>query len=757
MTTRGSDGFFSIDADWRYTYVSEEGARLAGRSADELIGEFVWGAFPELEGTAFCDVLRTAMETREAGQLEAYYPAHDSWYDMRVYPTEHGLSIYFRDVTERKERTQQFEAIFNNTYTFVGLAEPDGTLIKANDTALEFGQLDREDVIGAPLWETFWFQANRETGKTAREAVKRARGGEPFQDEIRVQGADRDAVIDFTIRPITNDAGEVTHLIPEGRDVTERERVSQELRRERDFIEKALDTLEDIFYVVGTGGEIRRWNERVPAITGYSNDEIADMQALEFFPEDEHDRVSTAIDETLTSGRAVVEADLLTKAGERIAYELTGARLTDTEGTLIGLVGIGRDITAKNAREQKLQNQREHLDALNSLNSVARDITDAVIEQSTKAEIERITCEKLANSESYACAWIASEDPPSGELRSHLEIDSDSCHGSDVSSIQHLQPLWQGPATETFETGELVVSQDVLGETAFEPWHEPAENCGFRSFISVPIAHEETQFGVLGIHSPRPDAFEQEEQEIIEQLGEVIGYVFYALERKEMLGSALELEFRSDLLADLFLDENHDDVEMTLEGAVPLDGGGSTFVEFWKTSEECLEAFQNAVDRHDSTVSARLLSTVEGAARFEVTGTSTSISGAFSAQGGTIKSASLTDQSIRMVSEFPETADLEVVTRGLRETIPDIELVSQKRILTPQYLRQMVDENLTDRQRTVLQMAYFGEYFAHPRQSTGENLADHLGITKQTFHHHLRKAEATVFELLFEDPADPLI
>lgn len=757
MTTRESDGFFSVDADWRYTYVSEEGARLAGQPGDDLSGELVWDTFPGLEGTGFCDVLRTAMETREAGHCEAYYPAHDSWYDMRVYPTESGLSIYVRDVTERKARAQQFEAIFNNTYTFVGLAEPDGTLVKVNDTALEFGQLDREEVIGDSLWETDWFQANREARAAARAAVKRARGGESFREEIRMQGADRDAVIDFTVRPITDDAGEVTHLIPEGRDVTERERVSRELRRERDFVEKALDTLEDIFYVVGTGGAIRRWNERVPAITGYSNDEIADMQALEFFPDDEHDRVSAAIEETLTSGRAVIEADLLTKAGERISYELTGARLTDTEGNLIGLVGIGRDITEKNAREQKLQNQREHLDALNSLNAVVRDITDAVIEQSTKAEIERITCEKLANSESYACAWIAAEDPPSGELRSHLEMERDSCHGSAESSIRLLQPLWQGPAAETFETGDRVVSRDVPGETGFEPWHEPAENCGLRSFISVPIVHEETQFGVLGIHSPRPDAFEQEEQEIVEQLGEVIGYVFYALERKEMLGSALELEFRSELLADLFLDGKHDDVTLTLEGIVPLDSAEDTFVEFWEIDEKCIEAFQNAVERRGSAVNASLLSTVEGTARFEVTETSTSISGAFSAQEGTIKSASFTDQSIRIVGEFPETADLEAITRELRETIPDIELVSQKRILTPQYLRRMVDETLTDRQRTVLQIAYFGEYFAHPRRNTGAELADHLGITKQTFHHHLRKAEATVFEHLFEDPTDPLI
>ncbi|MCW8173006.1 hypothetical protein D8S78_16140 [Natrialba swarupiae] len=68
----------------------------------------------------------------------------------------------------------------------------------------------------------------------------------------------------------------------------------------------------------------------------------------------------------------------------------------------------------------------------------------------------------------------------------------------------------------------------------------------------------------------------------------------------------------------------------------------------------------------------------------------------------------------------------------------------------------------TDRRRkpngetkTALQLAYFSSYFEQPRSSTGEELADNIGVTKQTFHYHLRNAEETVFEILFEEPEDP--
>ncbi|MFP8957132.1 PAS domain-containing protein [Natrialbaceae archaeon A-CW3] len=756
MIENGVDGFFTVDSDWRYTYASEEGAQLAGQSSDDLIGKLVWDTFPEIDETAFGDALRTAMDTREPIQLEAYYSAHDSWYDVRVYPTENGISIYFRDVTERRARARQVEAIFNNTYTFVGLLDPDGTLLEANNTALEFGGLDRDEVVGKPVWDTYWFQANQNAKATARAAVEHARRGALFQEEIHVQGVDREIVIDFTVRPVTNADGEVTHLIPEGHDITEREKLTQELRQERNFIEKALDTLNDIFYVVGTDGELRRWNGRLLEVTGYTNDEIAEMQATNVFPDDEKDRISAAIAETLATGKTVVEAELLGADGDRIPYEFTGARLTDTEDNLIGLVGIGRDITEKRRRERELQTQREHLEALNSLNTVARDVTDAVIEQSTRDEIKQITCEKLTNSDSYTYAWIADADPNSRTDSSRSERDGNCIFTDPEDLLEPGQPLEQSPIGATFRTGEARVVRDVATDPDFEPWHDVAREGASSSFISVPIVHDETQFGVLGIHSERTDAFGHEEREIIEQLGEVIGYVFYAIERKEMLRSALELTFRSETLANPLPTHRTKDAGLTLEAVVPLDSNEGTFIEYWEVNDDSLEAFQRAVERYDPDLDVRLLRTVEGMARLEVTG-SNSMSSVFTVQGGTIQSAYLRENAIEIVGEFPETVDPEAITKAVRETIPDLELVSRKRILTPQYLRQMVDENLTDRQLTVLQIAYFGDYFAESRLSTGEELAAHLGITKQTFHHHLRKAESTVFELLFDEPDDPLI
>ncbi|WP_276271947.1 response regulator [Haloarcula litorea] len=117
-----------------------------------------------------------------------------------------------------------------------------------------------------------------------------------------------------------------------------------DLRVERCFVDQALDTLPEIFYVIGTDGRFRRWNDRLLEVTGYTDQEIADIQVIDLFPEDEHEQIAEAIEGALSTGRNTVKTRLLTASGDQIPYAITGARLTDPENDPVGIVGIGREI-----------------------------------------------------------------------------------------------------------------------------------------------------------------------------------------------------------------------------------------------------------------------------------------------------------------------------------------------------------------------------------------------------------------------------
>ncbi|MDY7081345.1 MAG: PAS domain S-box protein [Halobacteria archaeon] len=106
LATRISDAYYAVDNDWKITYWNEQ----VGVSTDEVLGKHLWESFPELEGTELEQAYKTAMETKERGSLEAYLgEPYNYWVEVDIYPDEEGLSIFSREITERKEREREIE------------------------------------------------------------------------------------------------------------------------------------------------------------------------------------------------------------------------------------------------------------------------------------------------------------------------------------------------------------------------------------------------------------------------------------------------------------------------------------------------------------------------------------------------------------------------------------------------------------------------------------------------------------------------
>ncbi len=98
-----TDGFVAFNRDWCFTYLNREAARTLGFSPKELLGKNVWKEFPEFCNTSFGQVCRQAIAEGVPLELEDYYPPLTAWFAVRAYPSEAGLSIYFRSVTERRQ------------------------------------------------------------------------------------------------------------------------------------------------------------------------------------------------------------------------------------------------------------------------------------------------------------------------------------------------------------------------------------------------------------------------------------------------------------------------------------------------------------------------------------------------------------------------------------------------------------------------------------------------------------------------------
>jgi GAF domain-containing protein/anti-sigma regulatory factor (Ser/Thr protein kinase) len=112
-----SDGFFTLDGDWRIAFANDRGREIL-RSAmiDDAVGPDgsveganIWEAIPGATETVFYDEYHRAMEAQEPVSFDSYYEPLDTWFDARVFPSDEGLSVYLRDVTERRKLEQRQE------------------------------------------------------------------------------------------------------------------------------------------------------------------------------------------------------------------------------------------------------------------------------------------------------------------------------------------------------------------------------------------------------------------------------------------------------------------------------------------------------------------------------------------------------------------------------------------------------------------------------------------------------------------------
>lgn len=99
LLDRMTDGYFTLDEDWRVISINRHAEQLLGRTHGEVVGTDLRDQFPELRGPRASSAFATAL-SGESVRLEVRFEPLDRWLDIRVHPIAEGVAIYFRDVSE---------------------------------------------------------------------------------------------------------------------------------------------------------------------------------------------------------------------------------------------------------------------------------------------------------------------------------------------------------------------------------------------------------------------------------------------------------------------------------------------------------------------------------------------------------------------------------------------------------------------------------------------------------------------------------
>jgi len=404
----------------------------------------------------------------------------------------------------------------------------------------------------------------------------------------------------------------------------------------------------------------------------------------------------------------------------------------------------------RRADEERLVAQRKQLAALTNLQEVVRETTDAVIDQSTRSEIEAVVCAHLAATDSYEFAWIGDIDHRSQTVRVRAEAGVENYLDGVTISVDPNNQHSEGPTGRAFRTGEVQTCQHIQTDPRYEPWRDHAREHGYQSSAAIPIVHEDTVYGVLNVYADRTNGITGREQRVITQLGEIVGHAIAAVERKRALMSdaVTELGFH---VGDIGTMLDIDDVSgtVTIDETIPVSDG--EYLVYGTVTRDGVDLLEIVIDRLEHWDAVEIHDwDGKDVTSFEARLADPPVLTALANAGGGVVEAGIESGCYHMTLQLPPGGDVRSVIETVQTVYPSAEMLTRRQ--TTRRAVQAVSagaelgDGLTDRQSAVLRAAYRAGFFEWPRDVSGEEVAESLGIAPPTFHQHLRKAEKHVFD-----------
>ena len=411
--------------------------------------------------------------------------------------------------------------------------------------------------------------------------------------------------------------------------------------------------------------------------------------------------------------------------------------------------------TELRARDRELQRRNRQLTRLNRVNDIIREIDRALVRAETRAEIEHAVCERLTDDDRFAFAWIADRDDRSGELRPRAWAGAERGY-LDAAEVTDRDPDdAPEPTARTVAGGDPTVVQNVAADLRAESWRAEALTRDYGSVASVPLAYDDFDYGALTVYGARPRAFDDTSLAVLEELGETIASAVGSVERKNALlnDDVVELEYATRDAGCVFLRLAREaDCTLELEGGVHRDADGvRAFVTVEGASPATVVA---AAEGSVAVRDASEIATAPDGGLVQLRLSESFVATSLAERGAMLRSLRADAESARLVVEVPSRLDVRAVDDLVSRTYADADLLAQRERRRDQGsvgVRDRFFDALTDRQLEVVRAAFHGGFFESPRDQTGEEVADALGISPAAFHDHVRTVQRKLFVALFEE------
>jgi len=403
-------------------------------------------------------------------------------------------------------------------------------------------------------------------------------------------------------------------------------------------------------------------------------------------------------------------------------------------------------------QDRTLQAQNEQLTALNRINETIREIDQALVQAETREEIDHTVCELLTADDRFRFAWIGTIDPPTDTLEPRAWAGIE--RGYLDSQTFDVQASGTEPAGQTAATGDVTMVTNVATGLRTESWRKDALARDYLSVLSIPLVYNDLTHGVLTVYAPSQDAFDETAKAVLGELGDTIASALSAIERKNALltTSMTRVEVTIDdptfVLSRLARDAGctlsyQGGVQQSTEGndvfVTVNDGSVAEVADVASELVGINEVQQISADGEGGVLRLRL--------------TQPFLALELADHGAIFREATADPTTTTLVIDIPESINVQTITQLIRETFAGVELRAKQTLdrTAEHNLYSEFLDSVTERQLEVIRTAYYSGFFESPRENTGEEVAETLGISPPAFYRHARTVQRKLFAALFEE------
>jgi PAS domain S-box-containing protein len=377
-----SDGFFTLDNEWCFTYLNRQAETLLGRRREDLLGHNLWAEFPAAVGAEFERAFRLAAATGESVELEEHYPSPlDAWFSVRAHPTPQGLAVYFRDVTETRAARdavrasdERFRLLANTTTDAIYDWDLRTDALWWNEGFERLFGYARDQV--EPTVESWTRRVHPDDLRSIEPAVERAMttGAESWTGEYRFLR--HDGTWAFVLdrgRLIRDEGGRPIRMVGGMTDLSERKQTEERLAEQAAL----LDAAHDAIVLLDLDGRVVYWNRGAERAYGWSSGEVLGLHATEAMGE-EPGHLARALASALGEGQWQGESQHHTRDGRPRTVEVSFTLIRDADQLPRSVLSINTDVTERKSLETQLL-RAQRLESIGTLaGGIAHDLNNVL-------------------------------------------------------------------------------------------------------------------------------------------------------------------------------------------------------------------------------------------------------------------------------------------------------------------------------------------------------------------------------------------